>query len=276
MTSGRSRRSFLTVLSVGVGAWAAGCASGSVGPPHVGDTPLPDVAHSSAPTSSFRPPPTTPRVPAPHRTLTALPGEGNSIALTIDDGTNADVVGAYIKFARETDARFTFFVTGIYDSWRTHQSELRKLVESGKIQLGNHTWTHPDLTSLPSHEVEMELKRTQRFLLDSFGVDGTPFYRPPYGYHDERVDTVAASLGYTTPTMWYGSLEDSGLISEEYLLDCARKYLQAQAIVIGHANHLPVTRVYPQLLDILHRRRLSMVTLNDVFDGNAARNERGR
>jgi hypothetical protein len=45
----------------------------------------------------------------------------------------------------------------------------------------------------------------------------------------------------------------------------ADQYFTPQSIVIGHLNHLPVTHVYPQLVDIIRSRNLRTVTLNDVF-----------
>jgi peptidoglycan-N-acetylglucosamine deacetylase len=42
------------------------------------------------------------------------------------------------------------------------------------------------------------------------------------------------------------------------------KYFNPQAIVIGHLNHLPVTHVYGQLVDVIRSRNLRTVTL-DVF-----------
>ncbi len=77
---------------------------------------------------------------------------------------------------------------------------------------------------------------------------------------------MAADLGYTMPTLWYGSLSDSGLITERYLVQCARKYFRPQTVVIGHANHdPPVTKVYPELVEIIRHRKLRMVTLDDYF-----------
>ncbi|WP_347957180.1 polysaccharide deacetylase family protein [Gordonia aichiensis] len=266
------RRDFLAALAAG--AWlAAGCAAPddpAAGGRSVGPSTPDLVAHARSTRPVVAPlgvvPPTSARLPLPHGTLTALPGHGRNLALTVDDGANSHVVGAYIRFARDTGARFTFFVTGSYESWTDHRRELRPLVESGQIQLGNHTWDHPDLTSLTPSGVAHQLRRTRDFLKNEFGVDGAPYYRPPYGFHDARVDAVAADLGYTVPTLWYGSLSDSGLITEQYLLKCARQYFHAQAIVIGHANHPPVTHVYPQLAEIIRSRGLSMVTLNDVFE----------
>lgn len=263
------RRRFLAMLAAGTVVAATGCSRAYGGDAISLDTPsIPDapVASPHPPASALPgPPQPSSRVPVPRGALTAIPGEGNNIALTVDDGADADVIGAYIRFAEDTGARFTFFVTGVYDGWTVHKQSLRPLVDSGQIQLGNHTWDHPDLTSLSSDAAATQFARTKTLLLNTFGVDGTPFYRPPFGYHDSAVDTIAADHGYTVPTLWYGSLSDSGLITEQYLLECAHKYFTAQSIIIGHANHPPVTHVYGELVDIIKERDLAMVTLNDVF-----------
>jgi peptidoglycan/xylan/chitin deacetylase (PgdA/CDA1 family) len=183
----------------------------------------------------------------------------------VDDGADADVVGGYARFARDSGIRMTFFVTGGFPGWTEHAAVLRPLVDSGQVQLGNHTWTHPWLTRIGSAAVARELNRNRMFLKNTFGVDATPFYRPPYGAHDETVDAVAADLGYRAVTMWYGSLSDSGLVTQDYIVKMAHLYFKPQALVIGHANHPPVTHVYPQLLDIIKARKLRTVTLNDVF-----------
>lgn len=256
------RRRLLALLAGTVGA-LSGCAPATVATPASSPPASPSAA---APPPRFGPPPAdTVRTAIPARAITRLPGPGHNLALTVDDGASADVVGAYARFARDTGARITFFVTGGFEGWTAHRDLLRPLVESGQVQLGNHTWSHPSLTSLSGRGVARELQKTKDFLLQNFGVDGTPYYRPPFGYHNAAVDAVAADLGYTVPTLWYGSLSDSGLITEQYLLECARKYMREQAIVIGHANHAPVTHVFGQLAEIIRSRKLQLVTLDDVL-----------
>lgn len=197
--------------------------------------------------------------------LSALPGSGDLLALTVDDGTNSEVVRLYTQFARDTGIRMTFFVNGVYDSWRDNAALLRPLVESGQIQLGNHTWSHPDLTTLDSAGIAEQLTRNDRFLRDTYGADATPYFRPPYGSHNAAVDAVAADLGYRVPTLWNGSLADSKELTEEFIVSMADKYFVPQNIVIGHLNHLPVTHVFGALADIIRTRNLRTVTLNDVF-----------
>lgn len=185
--------------------------------------------------------------------------------MTVDDGASSEVVGAYCKWAADSGARFTFFVTGQFDAWRDNKKLLAPLVDSGQVQLGNHTWSHAALTSLSQAGVADELRRCKTFLKNTYGVDGTPYYRPPFGYRNAAVDQVAADLGYTMPTMWDGSLSDSGLVTEKFLIGAARKYFRAQRIVIGHANHDPVTHVYGRFTEIIRNRKLQMVTLDDYF-----------
>ncbi|MGO4204946.1 polysaccharide deacetylase family protein [Rhodococcus sp. TAF43] len=261
------RRTFLITLALGALGAAAGCGHRPSGDANAGTGSgqrLPEGDTISAPPTARLSTPPPVRVPIPPGTLTSLP-PGNTLALTVDDGADSEVVAAYIEFARTSGARFTFFVTAAYPTWTEHRDALRPLVDSGQIQLANHTWDHPDLTKLSSAGASEQLSRTRSFLRNTYGTEGTPFYRPPFGFHNPAVDAVAADLGYTTPTLWNGSLSDSQVITEDYLLQCARKYFTAQAVVIGHANHPPVTHLYPQLLDIIVERRLAMVTLDDVF-----------
>lgn len=264
-----NRRQFLGSLAASVVA-GVGAARLIVDPqPRTfAQAPPESVATSgpTAPAALLPPPAPSARIPLPGGgALMKIPGEGDLLALTLDDGVNSDVVRAYAQLAKDTGARMTFFVNGIYDSWTENLTLLRPLVDSGQIQLGNHTWSHPDLTSVPQSKVAHELTRNDEFLKKTYGIGAKPYYRPPYAKRNATVDRVAADLGYTVPTLWSGSLSDSTLITEDYIVKMADEYFTPQAIVIGHLNHLPVTHVYPQLIDIIRSRNLRTVTLNDVF-----------
>ena len=197
--------------------------------------------------------------------LNKLPGNGDLLAWTVDDGANTDVVRLYTQFAKDTGVRLTYFVTGAYRSWTENSALLLPLVESGQIQLANHTWTHPDLTSLSPSQIADELRRTDVFLRNTYGVEAAPYFRPPYGHHNAVVGAVAADLGYQVPTLWTGDLRDSALVSEDQIVKMAYQSFTPQNIVIGHLNHPPITHVYGQLVDIIRARRLRTVTLNDLF-----------
>ncbi len=257
-----SRRHFIAALSVATlsGVGLSRCGFG-------GQQRVAEAAERAAVTSSalLPPPPRSARIQLPGGVLSSLPGQGDLLALTVDDGVSSDVVRAYTQFAKDTGVRLTYFVNGIYPSWTDHLELLRPLVDDGQIQLANHTWSHPNLTKLPLAAVAEELRHNHDFLWKTYGVDVRPYFRSPYGAHNAHVDTVAGDLGYTANTLWSGTLEDQIVIPESEIVKMAEAYFNPQAIVIGHLNHLPVTNVYGQLVDIIRARKLRTVTLDDVF-----------
>jgi peptidoglycan/xylan/chitin deacetylase (PgdA/CDA1 family) len=264
------RRSFLLVL-------AAGLAGASVvqGASELGETapaPAPPPAPAPAPAPAVAPVAVSAAVGLPPTgVVDTLPGPANTLALTIDDGTSSEVVGAFATLAADTGIRLTFFPNGCYRSWEDNAAVLRPLVDSGQVALGNHTWSHPDLTGLGDREVAEEIGRNRDFLRTMFGVHDSPFFRPPFGARDERTDRIAADVGHPTIAMWNGTLGDSRVLGPDELVTYARQWFAAQAIIVGHANHPTVTTVYGQLLDLIAERELRTVTLADVWATPAQR-----
>ena len=197
--------------------------------------------------------------------LTRLPGKGNQIALTVDDGASTPVVGAFAQFARDSGTRLTFFVNGANPSWSVNAAALRPLVDSGQVQMANHTWSHPHLNRIGLSAVADQIRRNADFLRNTYGADGTPFFRPPYGVHNADIDRVAADQGFTSITMWSGDVGDSAPENESSLMARATKSFQPGQIVLMHANLPTITHCYGQLLDLIGSRNLQTVTLKDVF-----------
>jgi peptidoglycan-N-acetylglucosamine deacetylase len=205
------------------------------------------------------------RVAAPVGVLTRLPGDGNQLALTVDDGASSPVVAAFAQFCRDTGTRLTFFVNGDNRSWTDNVGAIRPMVDSGQIQVGNHTWSHPYLNRLSLGAVQDQIQRNADFLRNTYGTDGTPFFRPPYGVHTPDTDRVAADLGYTTVTLWSGTVGDSRPETAANLVANAERSFAPQQIVLAHANLPTITQCYDQLAGLIASRDLQTVTLNDVF-----------
>lgn len=248
------RRAFIAGLATSVAAALSGC----------GATEVRNA--SMTPTKVFHPPRGIVRVPVPEGTLTMLPGHRNLIALTVDDGTDTDVLKAYVLLAQRTGLRLTFFANGSTPSWTDHAPLLRPLIDQGQAIIGNHTWSHSDLTRLNDYEIADEIQRNEAFLTKLYGVNGRPFLRPPYGSHNARVDQMIGALGYPAVTMWWGSLGDSTPIPSQQILANARHWLRPQRLVIGHANHAGVLSEMDRIVDIIRERRLQPVHLADIFD----------
>jgi peptidoglycan/xylan/chitin deacetylase (PgdA/CDA1 family) len=255
------RRGFLLVLAAGLAGAAVG--QGTTDLVNARPTPTRTPAPAAAVTSTGAP--TGAPVLPPTGVVDALPGDGSSLALTIDDGTDSEVVGAFITLAADTGVRLTFFPNGMYRSWEDNAKALQPLVDSGQVTLGNHTWSHPDLTTLTDAEVAEEIGRNRDFLRNTFGVRDSPFFRPPFGSHDERTDRISADEGHPTVVMWNGTLDDARVVTGADLMAAAREWFHPQAIIVGHANQPAVTTVYEEMLELIAERDLQTVTLADVW-----------
>lgn len=251
------------------GSASAAPSASSAAPPSASGsatgTPSPTAAASktaSATATSSNPVPAARAWTGPQ---TGLPGEGKYIAWTVDDGADPEVVRAYAEFAHRTGTRLTFFINGQYPAFNQHRDLLLPLVKSGQLQIANHTYSHAALTSLTDEQIVHELTRNDEEIVRLFGVSSKPYFRPPYGYYDERVLAAAASCGFTRPVLWYGSLADSSNISSAEVYAYAEKYALAQHIVIGHLNYRGVVSELDRIRALLDRRGLTTVTIRDYY-----------
>jgi len=187
------------------------------------------------------------------------------IAWTVDDGSSAEGVRDYMDFVERYDLRMTFFITTVYPAWKKNRRQLQELVDAGRIQLANHTHTHPSLTRLSNDGIRAELKRCGNFIEDNFGVRAKPYFRPPYGRIDSRVIAVAKDMGYKAPMMWSGSLGDTALQRKQFILRLGNKWIQDGTILLDHFNTRTPRYVFRELARMLRQRKLQTVTLEDVF-----------
>jgi len=201
------------------------------------------------------------------RIIRELPSWGEKrTAWTVDDGTSPEAVRRYITLVAENDLRLTFFVYSAMGSWLANKRELQPLVDSGQIQLANHTAHHPALAGLSTKEIQKELKGAHNFIEKHFGVDARPFYRPPYGSINKKVVNAAAEIGYTMPMLWSGSLGDASHIPSGHLLALAKSSFYDGSIVLAHANNLTAPSIFPRLLKVINGKELQLVTLAEAFD----------
>ena len=189
-------------------------------------------------------------------------------AWTIDDGASAGAVGTYLNIAEHHNQNLTLFVTSSYSSWRTHSKQISRLLHSGKIQLGNHTVSHKDLSRISGAEIRTQISGCHKFLMNEFGYDARPYFRPTYGNWNAKVLRVAAELGYTVPTMWYGSFGDSGDTPESRFVQLANKWIANGRIVIDHANRVKSEHALHEILGTINSRLLHSVTLREAFGTN--------
>lgn len=137
--------------------------------------------------------------PAPARVAAAAarPCSAGLVALTFDDGPLPRVTARLLDLLERQDVPATFFMVGS----RVHASpRLARRVARAGFAIGNHTWSHPQLTRRSDRYIRTEILRTARELRRA-GIRPTTLMRPPYGDVNARVRTDVARLGLV-PVLW--------------------------------------------------------------------------
>ena len=93
------------------------------------------------------------------------------------------------------DVSATFFMGG--DWMRTHVDETLLLASNPKFEMGNHSWSHPDLPGLSEEIISKEIIKTQNLLYELTGRQSR-FFRLPAGKYDDLTLSVIAWHGLYT------------------------------------------------------------------------------
>ena len=109
-----------------------------------------------------------------------------TVALTFDDGPDAAWTPQVLDVLRRERVPATFFVTGSAAAERP--ALVRRALREGH-EVGNHTWAHADVASVPSWRRNLELSLTQLGLAGSAEVTSALF-RPPYSSEPDAVRTA--------------------------------------------------------------------------------------
>jgi peptidoglycan/xylan/chitin deacetylase (PgdA/CDA1 family) len=185
------------------------------------------------------------------------------ISLTFDDGP-----GPYSKHVlallRRRHVPRTFFIVGrnVDPFRRPLKSELRS-----RSEIGNHSWSHPLLPSLPKGQQRTQLADTNAAIKRVSGA-GVFLFRPPYGGHNEATDRVSRKLGMAT-ILWDVDSRDSLGANSKEISRIVKRGLRPGAIILMHENHGQTVRALRYtILPALKKSGMTPVTVGQMLAGN--------
>jgi peptidoglycan/xylan/chitin deacetylase (PgdA/CDA1 family) len=111
------------------------------------------------------------------------------VALTFDDGYDRAACGRIARTLRAHHARGTFFLNGV--NLRMEPAAWRRILRGQAV--GNHTWSHADLTHLGDAAIRAQILRNESLHERVLGRPMLKVLRPPYGAEDGRVRSSPAS-----------------------------------------------------------------------------------
>ena len=194
-------------------------------------------------------------------TVTRGPAEKKQVALTFDDGPHPTLTPRLLDILDEKNVRATFYILG---NKVARNAALIKRIRGEGHEIGNHSWSHPNLANRSDSAILSELKRTSDAIYNASGKRPTTM-RPPYGALSMRQRRLVNSeLGMPT-IMWSIDTLDYTGSSSATITNRVLRRAHNGAIILGHDIQARTIQAVPALIDGLKSRSFKFVTVSQLI-----------
>jgi len=187
--------------------------------------------------------------------------DGPYIAMTFDDGPSGANTPRLLDLAAKKHIKLTFFLIG-ENAKQYPQIVQRELAEGH--QVGNHSWTHPNLAKMSDEAVRAELTKTQDAIIDATGYKPT-IMRPPYGSltASQRI-WVAREFGFKI-ILWEVDPLDWKRPGSSVVASRIIAATRPGSIILSHDIHPGTVDAMPQVFDTLLAKGYKFVTVSELL-----------
>lgn len=155
------------------------------------------------------------------------------IYLTFDNGYEQGYTASILSVLKKHQVAATFFVTGHYIE--SEPELVKQMVDDGHI-IGNHSYHHPDFTSMNKKAIEEELIKVDKAIEKITSQKETIYVRPPRGTFNEETLRWIEELGYIH-VFWSLAFKDWEVNKQrgwEYAYNQIMKQVHPGAIILLH------------------------------------------
>lgn len=190
--------------------------------------------------------------------------DGQYIAMTFDDGPSAENTPRLLDLLKQRGIKATFFLIG--QNAAEHPELVKRILAEGH-EIGNHSWTHPQLSKLSDDRVTDEIVKTQNAIHEASGYTPT-LLRPPYGAVTQRQREWIESRFGLSVILWsvdpFDWKRPGVSVIEQRILSGA----EPGAIVLSHDIHKQTVDAMPATLDALIKKGFKFVTVSQLIAMN--------
>ena len=194
-------------------------------------------------------------------TFTDVNVDGPYIAMTFDDGPHGTNTPKLLEMAAKRHIKLTFFVLG--ECVEKNPDVLRQEVTEGH-EIGNHSWSHPNLAKLSDDGVRTQLRRTEDIIVNTTGIK-PKLMRPPYGELTKRERILVnhdfaykVILWDVDPLDW--KRPGSNVVAQRIIAGA-----RPGSIILSHDIHPPTIAAMPQVFDALLAKGFKFVTVSELL-----------
>jgi cellulose synthase/poly-beta-1,6-N-acetylglucosamine synthase-like glycosyltransferase/peptidoglycan/xylan/chitin deacetylase (PgdA/CDA1 family)/spore germination protein YaaH len=219
-------------------------------------------------------------LPEPYR-VARYGASPNQVAITFDDGPDPEWTPRILDVLKREHATATFFLIGIQAD--RFASITSRIYNEGH-EIGNHTFTHPDISDLSNRFVKLELNLAEQLFVSRLRIR-TLLFRPPYSI-DAEPDTedqvrpleISGSMGYFAigdkidPNDWrdnpHRSAEQISSFVLAHLPPCAPGDRFCGNIILLHdggGDRRETVRALPAIIEGIRGKGLQVASVSDLL-----------
>lgn len=181
------------------------------------------------------------------------------VALTFDDGPNPLFTPKVLDILYEQQVPATFFLIG--EKFEGNELIIEEIAASGH-EIGNHTFSHPDLTTLDKRQIQREIQLTEAELKKVLPDYRVKYVRPPYGRYTEDVEnTIDLPLMLWTIDSGDWLRPDAGKI-----YDTVVNNIQDGDIIVFHDDNAETVKALDKIISELKSRGFQFVTVSQLLE----------
>ena len=191
-------------------------------------------------------------------------GKNNEIALSFDDGPNAEFTEKVLAKLSKFGIKASFFLIG--KNIENHRELMQRIFDEGHI-IGNHSYYHRKRFYVSKSRVlEEEIHKASDYIKSLIGKKPL-FFRPPFGLTNPKV-ARAIKRTKVLPIAWSLRTYDT-TISKERVIKKIRRDLKGGDIILLHDNHESVLDILDFLIPFAQQNGLKFVPLDALLNRNA-------
>jgi peptidoglycan-N-acetylglucosamine deacetylase len=190
--------------------------------------------------------------------------DGPYIAMTFDDGPSPGNTTRLLDILKQRNIKVTFFMIG--PNVVAHPEIARRALAEGH-EIGNHSWTHPQLSKLSDQRVTEEITKTQEAIKNACEFTPT-LLRPPYGAITKRQrEWIEKQFGLNV-ILWSVDPLDWKRPGASVITQRILSGAQSGAIILSHDIHQQTIDAMPATFDALLAKGYKFVTVSQLIAMN--------
>lgn len=202
------------------------------------------------------PPAATPRV-----SYSSVHVDGPYVAMTFDDGPHATLTPKLLDLLAQKHIKATFFVLG--ENAERHPEILKRAAAEGH-EIGNHSWSHPNLAKLSNESLRSQLQRTEDVIAQAIGSK-PKIMRPPYGeLTPKQRQWVNREFSYKI-ILWDVDPLDWKEPGPSVVAQRLIKEAKPGSIMLSHDIHAQTITAMPEVFDALLAKGFKFVTVSELL-----------